>query len=379
MTTRNSLFILVFGALIVSCGEAEQAPAPIATPAQTGFFVSHSQFNTLRMRNVTLIDTVLTEQIEMRGRVTVSPESEFDLSLPFNGQVIEIAVSIGDEVKKGQALLAVRSAEYAILQERHLKARAQVDYLLKESERTQVLNDAEVTANSDRERIESELQGAEAALQSLRAQLEVVGTSNNERLTNRLVIRAPHSGIVTAIAVNQGHFLEAYQPAITLLDPSGMRLELAAFDHQVDALQPGSMVEFQTIGNAKRQTGVMAQIVPKSSLRQQAFRVIVERGKADWSALQPGLAVKAVAKGQQQKVLAFPSSALAGDPGQPSFFAVTSLTGESETAHDTTGYRYRKIRPEYIFVSGEWAGVLPASMDVNTRVLARGVQHISLE
>lgn len=378
MTTQNIFFLSILLTLMSSCSSSTSEEMSTASPEATGIFVSQGQFKTLRMQNAQVIDTVLTEHIELKGRVSVAPDSQYDLSLPFNGQVTEIYVQIGDEVTKGEPLLVVRSAEYADLQERHLKAQAQVTYLSGQANRSKVLNDAEVTATAERERIESELQRAEAELQSLKAQLEIAGTSNTTSVTNRLVIRAPHSGVVTDLPVNLGHYLEAYRPAVTLLDRSGLRLELSAFDHQVAALQKGAVIAFRTIGSNASFTAVLSQIVPKSNGQDRAFRIIAERGAADWSALQPGLAVTASVSGEEQRLKVFPSSALTGDPGHPSLFAVQPVNSNSGTA-DTAGFRYTKVRPEMVFVSGEWAGVSDESLKAGDIVLAQGAQHISIE
>lgn len=379
MTTRNIFLVTLLLVLLNACGSSEAEMSETTSKETSGFFVSHNQFNTLRMRNAMVIDTVLAEQIELKGRVTVAPDSEYDLSLPFNGQITEIMVHIGDEVSKGQVLLVVRSVEYADLQERYFKAEARVDYLTKQVNRTKVLNDAEVTATADRERIESELQSAEAELQSLRAQLAIADEGKPNKVTNRLVIRAPHSGVVTDVPVNLGHFLEAYRPAVTLLDRSGMRLELSAFDHQVASLQKGAEVEFTTIGTDQTFSGVLAQIVPKGAGQDPAFRIIVERAENDWSMLQPGLAVTASVSGAERPLLAFPSSALAGDPEHPSLFAVKRLPGDSGSAKDSTGFIYTKVRPSNVFVSGDWAGITSGSLSAGDIVLAVGTQHISME
>lgn len=157
----------------------------------------------------------LTESITANGKI--QPEIEIKISSEVSGELIELNIREGDEVKKGQLLCRVKPDTYISIKERTIaavnssKARlSQVQAQLQQSEltfnRSKQLFDQKAISEADFENAKTTFQMAKADVQAALFNVESAEASlkeANENL-NKTTIYAPVSGTISKLSVELG-------------------------------------------------------------------------------------------------------------------------------------------------------------------------------
>lgn len=149
----------------------------------------------------------------------IQPKRAVDISSDITGRIIQIAVEEGDRVERGQLLLRIDPQQYsaAVARARALLASAEAGWLQarvnrdqarRALDRTQELRRRDSTLVSDEqmEQIQTTFEVAEATARSAEHQVEQAraGLEEAEEALAKTVIRAPMSGEVTRLAVEEG-------------------------------------------------------------------------------------------------------------------------------------------------------------------------------
>jgi len=167
-----------------------------------------------------------------------------ELSVPVSGVVQSVNADIGDQVKKGQVLLALDGAIYqAKVAGNHAaitRLTAEAVEAKKDFERVQELHIRTVVATAELDQAQLRLTRAEALLAEARASLR-----QQQKVLDDTVLRAPFDAVVVVRQVEPGMSLAAgLQPQILLvLAKSG---EMLARSHlsaaQIEKLKVGQAV-----------------------------------------------------------------------------------------------------------------------------------------
>lgn len=160
---------------------------------------------------------------DLVARVTASghiePKRSVDIQSDISGRIVELHVEEGDDVESGDLLLvidptqyeaAVRQARGRLSEARSQVARARADYLQyrRDWQRLESLKDvtADLVTDQEVERARTQTEVQEAAMQAAEHTVEQAEASLEEALDRleKTVIRAPMSGRVTRLNVEQG-------------------------------------------------------------------------------------------------------------------------------------------------------------------------------
>lgn len=136
------------------------------------------------------------------GRIVFDPLRASAVSCPLTGRVESTRVRPGDAVRKGERMVAVRSADWAQLASDILVAESTMLLKRKVAQRTREL--VEIKAAPERELVaaEAELHNSELAWQSLQARRDSLQIEAADSMTFWLL--APRSGTVVELAVSEG-------------------------------------------------------------------------------------------------------------------------------------------------------------------------------
>jgi len=195
----RKLLILPTLALIAMFGLAgcDDAPSQASAPKEA----KATKVSVIKIEGVTLTDTLtLPGETDPEDDVTVSSDS--------SGTVLKLSVKEGDRVSKGDIIARVDVASSGA---RVDQAKATKQLVTEQLKRRRELLDKGVLAKEEFDRMAAELARTEASLREVQ-----VSVTNG-------VVRAPISGIINKLYVDQGERLSAGDKVVDIVDPAIIR------------------------------------------------------------------------------------------------------------------------------------------------------------
>lgn len=262
--------------------------------------VSAADDPSVRVETVALKQQPMAETVSGYGVVSPDTRSLQNISLPRPGQIMALWVSVGQEVKKGAALLEFGTgADAALGYQQALQA---VDFAQSEEVRIEQLVNQQLATQSQLAAANKALADAQAAL---RAQEKIGAGRTLER------VAAPFDGVVVAIQAAQGDRLAAGAPVLQLAGTSGQRVLLGVEPDDVARVHPGMVVSIVPVFNAERRiSGRVAQVSGMINPQTQFVDVLVE---VPGSGLMPGTRVHAEIQLSRHAAWVVPRSAVLRD------------------------------------------------------------------
>jgi cobalt-zinc-cadmium efflux system membrane fusion protein len=156
------------------------------------------------------IDTA--KSIPMKDELTLSGEVSFDENkvvkvFPFtSGQVMEVKVSLGDKVTKGQTLAVIRSADVAGSYTDLSATKSDLAINKRQLEQAEYLYKNGISSERDYTEAKENYNKAVAANSKVRDQIAING-GGNTNASGSLVIKAPGSGYIVEKNISAGNFI----------------------------------------------------------------------------------------------------------------------------------------------------------------------------
>lgn len=205
---------------------------------------------------------------------TLKASQGIDLSVEVAGTVSEVQFRSGEQVAKGQPIVLLDSeVEQASL------AAAEADLALSrlEFQRARSLLERQAVSRSEFDRLNAELQKADASVAQLRASLA------------KKRVLAPFAGTIGIRQVDVGDFLAAGTPIATLQDLSTLFVDFYLAEQHVPLLALGQRVQLQvTAYPGERFEGVISALNPKVETTTRNVQVRAELANPD-GRLLPGM------------------------------------------------------------------------------------------
>jgi HlyD family secretion protein len=309
---------------------------------KAGWFGKQGNFKTVEVKKVTLVDIV--ETVSATGKI--QPEVEVILSSEVSGEIIELPIVEGQQVKKGDLLVRVNPDIYqsnlnrsqASLQ--NVRAGlSQADASLKEAQasydRNKQLFEKGIISKADWDRAVSSYEIAQANKQSAYYSVQSASATVNEARDNlnRTAIYAPMSGTISKLDVELGERVVGTQQMagteiMRVANLSNMEVEVDVNENDIVKVQIGDSTIVEVDAYLKKEfKGVVTEIANSAASTLTAdqvtnFRVkvrIVEEsykdlteGKPDYySPFRPGMtATVDIITNKREKTVAVPISAI---------------------------------------------------------------------
>lgn len=196
---------------------------------------------------------LITDVVECTGRIDVPPNQRASVYAPIGGMVNKIKILPGDLVKKGQLLFDLSHQDIVKIQQAYLQAKS--NYLLYEVnlERKQKLYDAESISEREYRTAQHEFSIGEATLNSLKAQLSIIGISSqnleSKGITSSIHFRAPITGYISEVTAVSGSYVDINEPILTIVNTEHKHVELDVYADNIYLVQVGQQVGFHTTGS----------------------------------------------------------------------------------------------------------------------------------
>jgi cobalt-zinc-cadmium efflux system membrane fusion protein len=338
---------LIAAAWLTGCsGKADEA-RPAAPADLRNVRLSDAQRGHIQIREVQ--SAVFHRTIETTGVVDFDNDQATSVLAPFSGPVSRLLVSLGQHVKKGDALAAVDSPDFAAAISAYQKALATArtnrkladldrDLLahngVAQREAAQAETDA-ANAEADRDAALQELvslQVPAATIQSIQAGGKVARVEG--------MIRAPVAGTVVERLVTPGQLLDAgTTPCFTVADLSRVWVMAQVFGADLAAVSVGDAAEVNSGIDSKSFSGKVDNIAAlvDPDTRAVAVRVVVDN-PGDLLKKQMYVRVRVEAR-QESRGLLVPVSAILRDDENLPFVYQLQADGSLARRHVTLGSR----------------------------------------
>jgi RND family efflux transporter MFP subunit len=351
MAVKASLAILVvapINAMVSGCARHESAASP--------------------PRPVRTVEIRYGEASEAHRYVgTVQSRHEVDQAFRVGGKVVERKVDTGDTVRAGDVLAVLDDTDYRlaveVAQQQLTAAVAQAKQAESDRQRLEALKlDGSVSAADD-EHAQSNAHTTQAAAEAQAKQLELA--RNQLQYT---VLRAPQSGVVTAIRFEIGQVVAAGQPVVSIANEGEPEVVVdVPEDHMPSLRQARFHAWLASAPDAKFEV-TLRELSPQAAPQTRTFRARFKPVKA--RVLPLGATATLIVERVSTASLdaAVPASAITQSNGQPAVWVVRRAKAGAGGTVELVRVAVHGYHNNEVLVSGPTAGEL---------VVAAGVQKMA--
>lgn len=240
--------------MLIACGPTSEKQTVAAEILSTDT-VAENTTDTMQVDAVTSA-TAIANPVSFNGTLVIPPRNFATISLTMGGIVKNTSLLPGSYVNKGTVIAILENPEFIDLQQSYLDSRAQLEYLEAEYKRQQILSEKEAASQKKYQQSKADYLSMQSRMQAAAAQLSLLGVSP-EKLSEKgicpyLEIKAPISGYIGSIRVNQGKHLPAGEPLCDIIDKSETMIRLIAYEKDLQGMKVGSPVQFRVNGLGKQ-------------------------------------------------------------------------------------------------------------------------------
>ena len=317
-TIRLTAFVCVSAAWLSGCGASGHAdPAAGAPPPaqveregdDTAIAVKHPE----RFPLATATARDVAPQLSVTGVVNPDVSRAVPVVSLASGRVIELRARLGDQVRKGQLLLRIQSADIVAAFSEYRKAVADQALAQSQLDRAKTLFDRGAIAKKDEEVAQAAAAKARVDVENATERLRVLGMDANRESTATVDIVAPASGIITEQNVTNAAGVKSLDNSpnlFTISDLSRVWIVCDVYENDLSTVRIGDSADIHLAAYPEKVlTGRISNIgaILDPSLRTAKVRIEV----ANPGLLRIGMFVTATFHGQSKQTRAVvPSAAI---------------------------------------------------------------------
>jgi cobalt-zinc-cadmium efflux system membrane fusion protein len=252
------------------------------------------------------IDTAVT----LPGEVRFNEDRTAHIVPRLAGVVESVSAALGQEVRKGQALATIASADLAELRSTALAADKRLGLARVTYEREKKLWQDRISAQQDYLQAEQAYREAQIEAQSAKSKLIALGTDASAGAVNRYVLRAPFDGVVVEKHLAQGEAVKEDTNVFLVSDLSSVWVEIVVSAKDLEVVRVGQPVTVKSAAGNATATGKVSYVgsLLGEQTRTATARVVIDNPGAAW---RPGLFVNvAVVRGRKEAAVAVAADAL---------------------------------------------------------------------
>ncbi len=342
---------------VLACGGPEPETAPELRPVRT---------HRVEVSGATAVRT-------LAGVARAGVESR--LSFRVAGTVVAVHASLGDTVRKGQALarldptdfeLRVEEAEAALAQGQAGLRRAQADY-----ERVRALYENNNASKSELDAARAAAESAEAQVRAVRKQLDL-----SEQQLGYTVLKAPIDGAVAEVEVEINEAVRSGEEVFLLTAGSRPEVEVAVPEVMITAIEMRQPVSVVFDALPGRTLAAEVTKIGVAAIGAASTFTVVARLVEEAPGVRPGMAAEATfrlrAPGRERRIVV-PGVAVGED--REGRFVFVLERGAGETAGEGV------VRRRAVEVGDEVQGLggieILAGLEAGEEVVTAGVRRLA--
>jgi cobalt-zinc-cadmium efflux system membrane fusion protein len=338
---------LLASAITLSIVTAGCSPKSVETPRGQNVTLTQAQLQ--RITLFTVARANYRRNVDTTGVVDFDNDQASPVLAPFSGPVSRLLVQPGDNVKKGDALAAVVSPDFATAVSTYRKAlvTAQNARRLADLDKDLLAHEGvsareEEQAQTDAASAEADRDAALESLQSLNVAPEVISDTQAGKPTARVegLIRSPIAGTVVERLINPGQLLQAGSTdCFTVADLSRVWVMAHIFDSDLTAVHVGDSAQVSTGLSSRTVAGTVENIAAEVDPNTRSVAVRIEvRNPGEFLRRQMYVQVH-IRDAQADTGLLVPVSAILRDEENLPFVYVRQSDGSFARRPVTLGYR----------------------------------------
>jgi len=294
------------------------------------------------------LETIQNQLVQNRWSVPASiqarPENLVHIAPPVAGRIIRLHHQLGDEVKIGDPLITLESADISTARAEYNKANAILLQAQAEFERQKQLLAAEIAAQRDFELAQQELAAAQADLVASKQYLQQLGVPVNGE-GGRLLIRSPINGKVIAMEGAIGRYWnDDTVPIMIVADLSTLWLNAQVAERDLAKVSLGQPVFIHINAfSTELRHGKVDYIGQLLDPQTRSVAVQIALDNADGK-LRPGLFATAEFMASPQQALLVPANALLQNELGTLVFVEKIQKGENVSHAHTLELQPRQVK-----------------------------------
>lgn len=251
--------LLVLGAGgVAACGDAEvrtvvaaeeQAEGQHAREAD-GLIVLDAAAVAVAGIQVGTAQTIQTSGLPVTGTITYDANRVSHIGPRTEGRIVRMIADIGEPVRGGEVLALLASPAVGQIRAELHEAEALLEIATENYDREKRLEELGISSRRELLGAEADLRRAEAALQSARERIQVLGAAHGEG--GRFAITAPFSGVVVARNASLGEMASPSERLFTVADLDRLWIELDIFERDLRRVSEGQAVDVTTAAYPRR-------------------------------------------------------------------------------------------------------------------------------
>ncbi|MDP2785622.1 MAG: efflux RND transporter periplasmic adaptor subunit [Sulfurimicrobium sp.] len=366
------LFAVLLAAALSGC-KGKEAPPAATAPVDTMLVTVQADF-LQRLKIAPAGEGEATETLRVPARIEVDEQRVARIGAAVTGRVTQIHATLGQRVKRGEALATLHSAELSAAQLAYLKALSQAELQRRAVDRAKLLFAADVIGAAELQKRESELAQAQAELQASHGQLGVLGMTGSA-MAKLAATRTVHSlssitatldGVVIERKVTPGQVVQPADALFTVADLSHVWLVAEAPEQQAALIKKGEAAQAEIPAlNGKRIEGRLIYVADTVNPDRRTVTVRMDVDNPE-RLLKPEMLASMLIQGAPQRRLLVPAAAVVREDNKDHVFVQL----------DNQRFQLRAVT-----LGQESGGYIPvqAGLKGGERIVTEGAFHLNNE
>lgn len=320
------------------------------------------------LRPVRTVEVRYDEARDARRYVgTVQSRHEVDQAFRVGGKVIERRVDVGDVVREGDVLAALDDNDYRLAVQ---AAEQQLTAALAHAEQAESdrkrLEDLKVDGSvsvADDEHAKSAARTTKAAAEAQARQLALA--RNQLQYT---VLRAPRSGVVTALRFEVGQVVAAGQPVVSIANDGEPEIVVDVPEDHLASFKEAHYLAWLASAPDERFEVSLRELAPQAAAQTRTFRARLKPNPPRPLPLGATATLVVQRPVSSSAAAALPASSITQSKGQPALWVVRQSETEPTGTVELVPVEVHAYRNDEVLVSG-----LPAG----ERVVVAGVHKMA--
>ena len=332
---RGSLLALLVAVSMGACGDDE--PAAEETVAEAGEEHADEGGDVVVLDSMAIatagivlapVETVQTTGIPVTGTITYDASRVSHIGPRIDGRIVRLLADVGEQVGAGQPLAILESTEVGQVRVEEREAESLVQLARENFNREERLEKQGISSRKELLGAAAELRRQEAALQSARERLRVLGAGHGDGA--QYALTSPFAGVVVARDASLGEMASPADQIFTVANLSRLWIELDIYERDLSRVSTGQTVEVSTAAYPNRVfPGRIVYVGDALDPQKRTVRARVEIPN-DNRALKPGMFASALIQvgGGGAPVVVVPQSAVQELEGRKVVFVPGDRPGE---------------------------------------------------
>lgn len=321
--------VLTLAVVLAGCGEKKEAQRAAAAAVIDPNVIVADDALAARLKLGTVGREEVSQELRVPGSVGLDDRRVARIGSSVTGRITKVLAFRGDEVKAGQTLATLNSAELASGQMQFLTSVADVELKTRAVERAKQLLAADVIGSAELQRRENELFSAQVAMKAARDQLRLMGMSpkaidtvgRTREIDSVASVIATMSGTVIDRQINQGQVVQPANALYTVADLEHVWIQGEVPEQQAHLVEMGEEVRIELPALPGRR--VTGKIIFMSSTVNPETRTVQVRSDVLNSDrdIKPDMLANLLIWGIPQKKLVVPITAVVRESNRDHVFA----------------------------------------------------------